>query len=144
MDVIELPHMTPPKTPMSDEHKAALAEGREQGRAVKRYLDALAANKPKRGRKRTPESIEKRLGAIESELGGADGLKRLTLVQERIDLQAELASAGETVDLSDLEADFAKVAKGYGDRKGIAYAAWREVGVPAAVLKQAGITRATS
>lgn len=129
---------------MTDEHKAALAEGREQGRAVKRYLDALAANKPKRGRKRTPESIEKRLGAIESELAGADGLKRLTLVQERIDLQAELANAGETVDLSDLEADFAKVAKGYGDRKGIVYAAWREVGVPAAVLKQAGITRATS
>lgn len=27
--------------PMTDEHKAALAEGREQGRVVRRYLDAL-------------------------------------------------------------------------------------------------------
>ena len=28
--------------PMTDEHKAALAEGREQGRIVRRYLEALA------------------------------------------------------------------------------------------------------
>ena len=27
---------------MTDEHKAALAEGREQGRVVRRYLEALA------------------------------------------------------------------------------------------------------
>ena len=27
---------------MTDEHKAALAEGREQGRIVRRYLEALA------------------------------------------------------------------------------------------------------
>ena len=27
--------------PMTDEHKAALAEGREQGRIVRRYLEAL-------------------------------------------------------------------------------------------------------
>ena len=53
------------KTPMSDAHKAALAEGREQGRAVRAYLDAVEANAPKRGRKRTPESIAKRLDAIE-------------------------------------------------------------------------------
>ena len=36
---------------MSDAHKEALAEGREQGRAVRRYLEALEANKPRRGRK---------------------------------------------------------------------------------------------
>jgi hypothetical protein len=28
--------------PMTDEHKAALAEGREQGRIVRRYLEAVA------------------------------------------------------------------------------------------------------
>ena len=32
---------------MSDEHKAALAEGRAQGRAVRLYLEAIEANKPK-------------------------------------------------------------------------------------------------
>ncbi len=29
------------KSGMTDEHKAALAEGRNQGRAVRRYLEAL-------------------------------------------------------------------------------------------------------
>ncbi len=28
--------------PMTDEHKAALAEGRDQGRVVRRYLEAIA------------------------------------------------------------------------------------------------------
>src|SRR5438105_4654051 len=73
------------KTPMSDAHKAALAEGREQGRAVRRYLEAIEANKPKRGRKRTPDSIKKRLAAIEDRLASADALTRLQMVQERMD-----------------------------------------------------------
>ena len=30
------------KTTMSDSHKAALAEGRAQGRAVRNYLEAIA------------------------------------------------------------------------------------------------------
>ena len=47
-----------------------------QGRAVRRYLEALEAHKPKRGRKRTPESIEKRLARIEDELPDADPLNR--------------------------------------------------------------------
>ena len=60
------------RTPMSDEHKTALAEGRDQGRAVRRYLEALEANKPRRGRRRSPESIAKRLAAIETDLPTAD------------------------------------------------------------------------
>ena len=43
---------------MSDQHKEALATGRNQSRAVKAYLAALKSNKPKRGRKRTAESKE--------------------------------------------------------------------------------------
>ena len=72
---------------MSDEHKAALAEGREQGRVVRRYLEALESHRPKRGRKRTPDSIAKRLAAIDEQLGTADALNRLHLVQERLDLE---------------------------------------------------------
>ena len=75
---------------MSDTHKAALAEGRDQGRAVRRYLEALEAHKPRRGRKRTPESMEKRLAAIEERLSQADPLTRLQLVQERMDLQRQV------------------------------------------------------
>lgn len=128
---------------MSDEHKKALAEGRNQGRSVRRYLEALEAHKPRRGRKRTPESIQKRLAKIESELGTADALKRLQLIQERLDLTSELESAGAKVDLSELEADFVDAAAAYSARKGISYAAWRELGVDAAVLKRAGISRSS-
>ncbi len=130
------------RTPMSDDHKAALAEGRNQGRAVRRYLEALEAHKPKRGRKRTPESMQKRLARIEVELASADPLKRLQLIQERLDLQAELEASGTKVDLTGLERDFVDAAKAYSARKGISYAAWRELGVEPAVLKEAGISRA--
>ena len=41
----------------------------------------------------------------------------------------------------DLENDFVRVAKSFSERKGISYKAWREVGVPARVLKLAGIHR---
>src|SRR5947208_3462807 len=95
-----------PRSPMSPAHKAALAEGREQGRAVRRYLEALDAHRPKRGRKRTPDSIRRRLETIVDRLPNADPLSRLQMVLERMNLEREL-EAGETkVDLSDLEADF--------------------------------------
>jgi hypothetical protein len=126
---------------MSDSHKAALAEGRDQGRAVRRYLEALEAHKPKRGRKRTQESVQKRLATINEQLGDADALTRLHLVQERMNLEAELASAGNTVDIQGVEDDFVVAARPYGARKGITYAAWRQLGVDPAVLRRAGIKR---
>src|SRR3954463_15347962 len=88
------------KGPMSSEHKAALARGRSEGKAVRDYLDALRANKPKRGRKRTPDSIKKRLAAIDEQLAQADPLNELRLIQERRDLDTELTSMGSAVDLS--------------------------------------------
>ena len=131
-----------PKNPMTDAHKAALAKGRTEGQAVRLYLEALRANKPVRGRRRTPESIGKRLAAIDAERAGADPVKELRLVQERLDLEAELANMGKSIDTSALEAEFVKIAKSYGQRSGVSYTAWRTVGVPAAVLSSAGITRA--
>lgn len=127
---------------MSAEHKAAMEQGRAEGRAVRDYLEALRSTKPKRGRKRTPESIAKRLDRIDQELATASAIDELKLVQERRDLTAELEAMGDTVDVAALEEAFVKVAKAYGERKGISYGAWREVGVPAAVLSRAGITRA--
>lgn len=126
---------------MSSDHKAALAEGRQQSRAVRDYLEALETHRPKRGRKRTPESIQKRLDAIEGQLDEANPLSRLQLVQERMDLHAELEAMDSTVDLTAIEEAFVASAQPYGERKGISYAAWRELGVPADVLKRAGITR---
>lgn len=131
----------PPKK-MTTEHKQALAAGRAEGRAVKAYLDALEQQRPRRGRKRTPDSIKKRLAAIEKALPDASSLQRLQLVQERRDLEQELAASSEKADLTKLEADFVKVARAYSERKGIQYASWRELGVSADVLKKAGVSRA--
>jgi hypothetical protein len=126
---------------MSEEHKAALAEGRNQGRSVRRYLEALDLHRPKRGRRRTRDSMQKRLAKIDDELAVADPLKRLRLIQERLDLNAELEALGAKVDLSGLEAEFVEAAGAYSSRKGISYAAWRELGVEPAVHKRAGISR---
>lgn len=57
---------------ISDDHKAALAEGRSQGRAVRTSLEALDATKPRRGRSRSPETIEKRLASIDEGYESAD------------------------------------------------------------------------
>lgn len=126
---------------MTDEHKAALARGRNEGRAVRDYLESLRANKPKRGRRRTVDSINKRLAAIDSDVESADPLKELKLLQERRDLQAELESKSTVIDHDAIEQAFVKVAREYGDRQGISYTTWRDVGVDAAVLSRAGITR---
>lgn len=127
---------------MSAEHKAALAKGREEGRAVRRYLTALEEQRPRRGRKRTPESIRKRLSVVEQQLTEADPLSRLHLLQERDDLASELDRNHASDDLASAEKAFVKVARAYGRRKGIGYTAWRQVGVSVPVLQKAGITRA--
>jgi hypothetical protein len=126
---------------MSAEHKAALAKGREEGLAVRRYLEALEANRPRRGRRRTKASIERKLATIEVELAETDPLTRLHLLQEKKDLTEELERTGDVADLSGLEKDFVKVAKHYGERKGISYSTWRAAGVSAAVLQKAGVPR---
>ena len=128
-------------TTMSAEHKAALAKGREEGRIVRRYLVALEEQRPKRGRKRTPETIHKRLAIIDSALGSADPLARLHLLQEREDLTGELGRINAADDLAAAEKAFVRVARAYGRRKGISYGAWRAVGVSIPVLQRAGIAR---
>lgn len=126
---------------MSNEHKAALAKGREEGLAVRRYLEALESSRPRRGRRRTTASIEKKLAAIDAQLEAAEPLSRLHLMQEKKDLQEELSRAGDVQDLSGLEKHFIKVAKSYGSRKGISYSTWRSAGVSAAVLQKANVAR---
>jgi hypothetical protein len=126
---------------MSAAHKQALAVGREESRAVRRYLEALESHKPKRGRRRTPQSMAARLQQIDARLPSADALSRVHLVQERLNLQSEIESRDEAIDLTSLEDDFVRAARGYGTRKGLSYAAWRASGVDANVLRRAGIPR---
>jgi hypothetical protein len=129
---------------MSDDHKAALAKGRQQGNAVRAYLEALAATKPKRGRKRTEATVTKQLDEVRAEIAEASPLNQLQLTQRKFDLEAELAAFGEeSIDLDALEKDFIEAAAGYAERKKIGYAAFRAVGVRPDVLRRAGISRSS-
>lgn len=126
---------------MSGAHKQALASGREEGRAVRRYLEAVEHQRPRRGRRRTPDTIRRRLAHVRERVQDADPLARLHLLQEQADLEAELSRMAAADEIATLERAFVKVAKAYGKRKGVGYAAWRAAGVPATVLAKAGITR---
>ena len=126
---------------MSPEHKAALAKGRAQGRTVRDYLAALEQEK-KPGRKLDRPTIEGRISEVQKRIDDEpDPAKRVELIQRRLDLEERLVEMAEDPDVEALESEFVDVAAEYSERKGISYSAWREAGVPAAVLKQAGIKR---
>ena len=129
---------------VSEEAKAARAAGQAQGRTVSRYLTALDSTKPKRGRQRSNEKMRARVAELPDEIAQAKPLKRVHLIQELMDLESELAREEETVDISAIEGEFISIAAEYSNRKGISYGAWREVGVPASVLKAAGVARTRS
>ncbi len=125
---------------MSAEHKAALVKGRAEARAISSYLDALAARRP--GRPVTRDSLEKRLTTLTAKIAAeSNNLKKVDLIQSRIEVEEALSASQESIDMTNLETEFAKVAADYSGRKGISYSAWRSAGVPAAVLKKASIPR---
>ncbi len=125
---------------MSQDHKDALARGRREARAIKAYLEALGSRRP--GRPVTPESLQARVERLADKLATEqDPLKRVDLVQQRLDALDALKRVEASADLEALEQGFIHHAKGYSERKGISYAAWREAGVPAGVLKKASIAR---
>lgn len=126
--------------PMSEEHKAALAQGRRESRAIKAYLQALGSRRP--GRPVTAESVRKRIASIDERVQSEeDPLKQLELRQEKLDAQNALKEVESKEDIDELEKAFIQAAKSYSERKGISYTAWRQVGVPARVLKEAGVPR---
>ena len=124
--------------PMSQEHKDALAQGRLEARSIKSYLRALDSRRP--GRPVTKESLDKRLERVNAKLGDeSDPLKRIDLLQSKLDIETALASVEDGVNVEELAATFVTHARSYSDRKGISYTAWRQFGVPADVLRKAGI-----
>ena len=126
--------------PMSEEHKEALAQGRQESRAIKAYLEALNSRRP--SRPVTPESIQQRVSSLEEKIAQEDDpLKRVELTQQRLDAEQQLQESDQAADLDELEKGFVGVVKSYSERKGISYSAWREQGVPASALKEAGIPR---
>lgn len=126
---------------MSVDHKAALDRGRTEAAAVRRYLEVLATPRTRGRRRLDRERLERRLAEIDSTFDSLSVLKRLQAAQARIDLTAALAVEQNQVEDDSVVEGFVEHAAAYGKRKGIGYEAWREVGVPSAVLKAAGITR---
>lgn len=124
--------------PMSKEHKAALARGRKEARAVKAYLTAINARSS--GRQSSKETLKSRLEKVNQKIGDTDDpLKTVDLLQSKLDIEKALSSAQEGDDFDAVEADFIKNVKSYSERKGITYTAWREFGVPARTLREAGV-----
>jgi hypothetical protein len=127
---------------MSAAHKRALAEGRTLSAVVERYLSAI--NTPKRrGRRVSKATLEQRLVAARARVRNATGVEKVLAAQAVRDLQAKLSqvSTTSTVDVKSLEVAFVRVAKKFGENRGIGYGAWREAGVSADVLKRAGVAR---
>jgi len=128
---------------MSDEHKAALAKGRKESRAIKLYLDAISTRRP--GRPVSPERLKARIATLMEKIAAADdSLKALGYRQDRLAAEADLQRVEAAADIEVVEAGFVEHAASYSGRKGISYAAWREQGVPSTVLAKAGIGRTRS
>lgn len=132
--------------PFSEDHKAAMKASHDQNRGVRAYLEALEATRtPRRSSRRDPEKLQNRRAEIAEEVKTAGPVKKLELVQERMDIDRELTDEPvEDINIEELENGFVQVAAGYSQRKGISYAAWREIGVAADVLKRSGISRSSS
>ena len=133
------------RTPMSPAHKRALADGRSMSATVDRYLTAV--NTPKRrGRKVSKEALQSRLGAAQARAKTASGVKKVLAAQQVRELRTQLAAmdAANTSDLKTLETGFIKIAQQFSENRGITYGSWRNAGVPAEVLKKAGIRRSRS
>jgi hypothetical protein len=67
-------------------------------------------------------------------------IREVELIQQRLDIDAQLAQIDQAARLPELEEAFVKVAASWAKRSGITAVAPREVGAPASVLKRAGLT----
>lgn len=106
---------------------------------MRRYLQALNVH-GRDGAGHTPESMQRRIEAIDAELAIAVPAAKVRLIEERMDLYAQLKAVARIGSLEELEQEFVSAAGSYSLRNGITYEAWREVGVDDSVLARAGLT----
>lgn len=128
-----------PGATLSQDHLDSLAKGRRASPAIRSYLAAVTNKRP-RGRK--PRPADQVIPEIEKQI--ADETDPLTLVKLHSQLRKEQERASieaYEVDGQALEDGFVEYAAWYSTQHGITYADWRMVGVPAAVLKRAGVPR---
>jgi hypothetical protein len=123
---------------MTKAHKAALAKGRREASAVRRYLEALEQD----GERIDVDKLRKRVDDLASKAYQEDDpLRRVEVIEQRLKAEKALEDAQKTPDINALAADFSDAVASYSERKGITYKAWRELGVPAVVLREGGLSR---
>jgi len=120
----------------TQEHLAALAQGRAEGTAVRNYLTALQTAEPtKKGRQ--PRSADEIAAQINEMTDPVERIKLRAILREALARE----SRAQGVDMDILEKKFLEVAASYSAKHNLSYADWRAEGVPPAVLKAAGIDR---
>jgi len=122
------------------DQKQAMQRGRRDAAAVDAYLKALRIPK-RRGRPISIDDLRARRARALADADTGEGIARLKSLQAAADLEARIEAASDRaeIDIDALAEGFVAVAARYSAQHGISYSTWREAGVPAAVLKQAGI-----
>lgn len=136
----------PKGSSISEEQKKDMEYRREQRKIIDRYLDFLGSKaKKKRGRPRSPETIERQLDVLQGKLDAAKGSNRLQYLQKKrkllVDLEEITAPDLSEDDGAEAQDQFIEVAAEYSKHSGIEYETWRDADVPADVLKAAGVER---
>ena len=127
------------------EHLAALDSGRKAGRAIRTYLEMLKhANAPKRRGRQINWQERYDQAALALTEDDLDVMTQLQLTQQMTDALAHLQKAElewTDEDQAAAEAGFIEWGAWYSEQHSISYTTWRQMGVPVAVLRQAGIPR---
>ncbi|MCE2531062.1 MAG: hypothetical protein J4F44_01020, partial [Acidimicrobiia bacterium] len=77
---------------VTPEHKAAMIQGRTETRVVRQYHEALEVRQSG-GRRRSKESLQKKLAAVEQDMESADAEGPLHMIQQRIILHMAVQAA---------------------------------------------------
>ena len=122
---------------MATNKRTQAPSARTETAYVRIYLESLQS--PRHPGKRTPEWLQSQVALLPERIHEEmDPLKQLELRQRLLDCQADLLEQQGT-NADEAEQGFVRVALPFSERKGITYAAWRAQGVPARVLKEAGM-----
>jgi hypothetical protein len=113
---------------------------RAETKAVAAYLTALKGPRPSGSSKAKREGLMRRRAQVEHWISEERSpIREVELIQQRLDIDAQLARIDQAARLPELEEAFVNVAASWAKRSGITAAALREAGVPASVLKRAGL-----
>jgi hypothetical protein len=122
------------------ERPAERGARRAETNAVAAYLTALKGPRPSGSSKAKREGLMRRRAQVEQWISEERSpIREVELIQQRLDIDARLAQLDQAARLPELEEAFVNVAASWSKRSGISAAALREVGVPAGVLRRAGL-----